>query len=138
MRPLANIIDYIKWRGDLSFYADPINTVDSLILSRLSYIDFDDLQDEGETLQDIAERYIDSEEKMNPGLLLKEGTKELLHEASHSNRFGNVVVKEFQSKIDETNQLQFSAVIFQIDHKSAYVAFRGTDDILVGWKNNFL
>lgn len=134
---MANITDYIKWRGDLSFSIDPINVVDSLILSRLSYIDFDDLKYEGETLKDVAERYIGSEEKMNPGLLIKQGTKGLLYEASKSGRFGSIGIKEFQCKIDETNQLQFSAVVFQIDNKTAYVAFRGTDDTLVGWKEDF-
>ncbi len=134
---MANIIDYIKWRGDLSFSIETINVVDSLILSRLSYIDFDDIHDEGEELQEISQRYIGSETKMNPGILLKEGTKELLYEVSQSERFKVIVVKEFEYKLDEANQLQFSAVIFEIDKDSAYVAFRGTDDTLVGWKEDF-
>ena len=38
---MADIIDYIKWRGDLPFSADPFNDVDNLILSELSYLKFD-------------------------------------------------------------------------------------------------
>ena len=33
---MANVFDYLAWRGDLPFSAAPFNAVDSLILSRLS------------------------------------------------------------------------------------------------------
>jgi hypothetical protein len=134
---MTNIIDYIQWRGDLSFEMDRLNAVDNLILARLSYINFDDLGPRGETLYSIAQRYADSEEKMNPGLMLKEGTKPLIEAAGKSHRFGALTVKSFVSKIDMAIQLQFSAVTFELDKKSAYVAFRGTDDTLVGWKEDF-
>ena len=38
---MANILDYIDWRGDLSFDVSPFNEVDGLILSQLSYVIFD-------------------------------------------------------------------------------------------------
>ncbi len=38
---MANIIDYIKWRGDLDLQIDPFNDIDGLILSELAYVDFD-------------------------------------------------------------------------------------------------
>ena len=134
---MANIVDYIKWRGDLEFKVDPFNSVDNLILARLCYIEFDDLEPKGETLKRITSRYIDSEIKMNPGLLLNEGNKPLLEGAGLSKRFGNIVIKNFVSKIDPSIQLQFSAVTYEIDKKTAYIAFRGTDDTLVGWKEDF-
>ena len=37
---MANIIDYIEWRGDLSFSAVPFNDIDALILCQISYLDF--------------------------------------------------------------------------------------------------
>ena len=40
-RKMSNILDYVKWRGDLSFQASPFNEVDNLIISMLSYIHFD-------------------------------------------------------------------------------------------------
>lgn len=134
---MSNIIDYIQWRGDLSLQLDSFNTVDNLILARLSYLDFNDLPPHGETLNSIAKRYIDSEEKMNPGLLLNEGNRPLLENTGRSQRFGSVVVKDFVSKIDLKTQLQFSAITYEIDKNSAYIAFRGTDDTIVGWKEDF-
>ncbi|MDC7226943.1 MAG: DUF2974 domain-containing protein [Spirochaetales bacterium] len=134
---MANILDYIQWRGDLAFSADPFNEVDNLILARLSYIDFDDLDSRGEELDSISRRYIHSETRMNPGLMLNEGTKPLLETAGDSSRFGSLFVRAFINKIDFDNQLQFSAVVFELDRKTAYIAFRGTDDTLVGWKEDF-
>ena len=37
---MANIVDYLRWRGDVPFEADPLNTVDSLVLAELSYMPF--------------------------------------------------------------------------------------------------
>ena len=40
---MANVIDYIKWRGDLSLLQDEFNEIDNLILSRFSYFPLDNL-----------------------------------------------------------------------------------------------
>ncbi|MDY5884154.1 MAG: hypothetical protein SPJ65_12665 [Roseburia sp.] len=37
---MANIMDYLEWRGDLSFEADSFNEIDNLILSQLVYVEF--------------------------------------------------------------------------------------------------
>ena len=38
---MANVMDYIDWRGDLEFSQVPLCEVDNLILSALCYIDFE-------------------------------------------------------------------------------------------------
>lgn len=134
---MANIIDYIKWRGDLSFEKSPFNHVDNLIFSRLSYIEFDDLENGSERLGPVSKRYVASEEKMNIGILLTENTKPLFEVAGQSQRYESVVLKAFVNLIDEKNEIQFSAVTFELDDDTAYVAFRGTDDTIVGWKEDF-
>ena len=40
---MSNIIDYVKWRGDVSFSESPLNVIDALIFAELSYVHFDDL-----------------------------------------------------------------------------------------------
>ena len=37
---MANINDYIKWRGDIDLDVSPLNEVDIMILSRFSYLPF--------------------------------------------------------------------------------------------------
>lgn len=44
---MANIMDYMDWRGDLSFEADEFNEVDNLILAQLAYVDFEDRYSRG-------------------------------------------------------------------------------------------
>ena len=39
---MANIIDYLHWRGDLAFDTHPLNELDNLILSEICYIDYSD------------------------------------------------------------------------------------------------
>lgn len=40
---MSDLIDYIKWRGDLTFEQSPFNEVDNLILSFVSYVDFSEI-----------------------------------------------------------------------------------------------
>ena len=58
---MANIFDYIDWRGDLDLTQDPFNEVDSLILSTVSYIDFElietDLKTEKATIREAGEQF---------------------------------------------------------------------------------
>ena len=53
---MANINDYLKWRGDIKFSKDyPFNEIDSMILARFSYLLFSKIKMKRvETIQDIA------------------------------------------------------------------------------------
>ena len=37
---MANLLDYLDWRGDLTLEQAPFNEVDNLILAELSFVDF--------------------------------------------------------------------------------------------------
>ena len=81
---MANILDYILWRGDLSFEMSPFNEVDNLILSKLAYLNFSAIVDKeirrGEPLYRAAEIYFkEKREKIkNTGDLMGENFFELL------------------------------------------------------------
>ena len=40
---MANLLDYLNWRGDLTLEQSPFNEVDNLILAELSFVDFKDI-----------------------------------------------------------------------------------------------
>ena len=40
---MSNILDYLKWRGDLTFSQDSFCDVDNLILSQLVYVELCDI-----------------------------------------------------------------------------------------------
>lgn len=134
---MSNIFDYIDWRGDLSFNQSPFNEIDNLILSRVSYFPFDGLITENETitLKEAYERF----QKLDLSkihMLQKEDT-DLFPAVAYSERFGNLFIKNYISKRDIQAEKQFSAITFLLPDSTAYIAYRGTDNTLIGWKEDF-
>lgn len=140
---MANVFDYLDWRGDLSFSAAPFCEVDNLILSLLSYLDFSDITLEHDTvglpLEQIAPLYFEQHPrgKGSLGVLLSDQILDLLAAAAISRRFGPVRLWGHRSKLNEEQELQFSATTFTLGCGVSFVAFRGTDDTIVGWKEDF-
>ena len=59
---MNNIMDYIDWRGDIGFDQDGINEVDNLILSMVSYLNFDMLRG-GQTIEEANRAYIEKKKR---------------------------------------------------------------------------
>ncbi len=134
-----NILDYIDWRGDLPFSAAPLNEVDNLIFSKLVYLDLRDLVSQEfttpVTLRAVREAYrAQDRAPMSPN---SSDPGPLLDRAADSARFGGVVLRAFRSRTDREDQSQFAAVAFCPETGPVYVAFRGTDNSLVGWREDF-
>ena len=138
---MANLFDYLDWRGDLPFSAAPFCEVDNLILSLVSYLDFSSLLLEGDRiglpLEKLAPLVLASRPKGPLGLLLSERFYDLLARAALSPRFAPVRVWGHRSRSDKKRELQFSATTFSLGGGESFVAFRGTDDTLIGWKEDF-
>lgn len=135
---MSGIIDYLKWRGDLPFSADPFNEVDGLILSELVYVDYADLPDEmtNVTLEEAYYRYL----KKNPaaGMLPDApGSEkiELLKAAAVEPRFKNSRLCFFVNEHDKELDHHFTALTFLLDDGTAFAAFRGSDHTFVSWKD---
>lgn len=62
---MANLFDYLVWRGDLSLAESSFNDVDNLILARFSYFDFNGILEENETItiEEAAKRYAKKKQK---------------------------------------------------------------------------
>ena len=134
---MANIMDYIKWRGDLSFKQSEFNDVDNLILSRLSYFCLDGILEEHEkiTIKQAYERTLKRE--IPPEKILQKEDIDLFPALAKSKRFGRLYITEFENKVELEQEKQFSAVTIIIPDNTIYVAYRGTDNTLVGWKEDF-
>lgn len=145
-----DICDYIDWRGDLSFELSPLNDVDALIFAQLSYLNFTGIAPENLNssikLSQLSKVFFgssDFETRSDLGMLIDPKSNELLKKAGESKRFGDVEVCGFISRYDSKKEEQFSAVTFVLNEGSllekqqVFVAFRGTDDTIVGWKEDF-
>lgn len=138
---MANILDYLSWRGNLTFRQDPFNEVDNLILSELCFFDFCEVMEESDILNlgSAASHFFEKypKESHRLGLLFSPSFEELLDRASHCRRFENTLVSHPVSILKEEPAMQFSATTFTLEDDSVFVAFRGTDDHIVGWKESF-
>ncbi|MCR5581031.1 MAG: DUF2974 domain-containing protein [Pseudobutyrivibrio sp.] len=141
---MGTLRDYINWRGDLEFWQDGFNTIDNLVLSCLSYLELDEVfSDEGpQTLSigDISKIYFDKvypTKTFRDGSILKDAPL-TLRAISDSNRYKNIRIRNYVSKTEVNRTLQFAAMEFLLPDGTSYVAYRGTDDSIVGWKEDFM
>ena len=141
----ANIIDYLKWRGDLSFGQTPLNDVDSLILSQIIYIPFEGIVPSVRstrtiTLKNACDKFFNmyDETKSSLGALLPKEIFDLFRLAGESVRFGKIRLSRYTNKINHETEIQFCAMTVFIDElNEVFIDFRGTDDTLVGGKEDF-
>ncbi len=140
---MASLFDYIDWRGDLRFSEAELNEVDSLLLSMLSYIDMEEIvpsnPSETVTLHTMATQYLRRHRGEVPylGKIVPPEIISLMAKASKCRRFSEMKLTRYVNYISDEDQTQFSAVTFLLDNGKLFLAFRGTDDTLVGWKENF-
>ena len=139
---MANIFDYLTWRGDVPFSVDPFNEVDNLVLSELAYTDFDGIVPQGGaavSLQTVCDAFFarHTEEEL---LSLRAYTAKaplLLRGMLSGERFRDAKLSWYVNEISKDQALQLSAVTVLLPNRTAFVAFRGTDGTVVGWKEDF-
>lgn len=143
----SNIFDYLNWRGDLSFDESRICEVDGLIFAYFSYVDFSEVVPteihgvrKPPALLTVTKRYLKAHsggDIPTIGLMLSRQIVRLLVKASRTRRFGLVAPLCYVNIVCDKEQKQFSAIAFELENGDTFVSFRGTDDTIVGWKENF-
>lgn len=140
------ICDYLKEHHE-PFSELPFTPVDSLILSALVYLNFDVYQ-HGDTtalepvpLIDIL-RFGDYREMLSGGWMRQsEDLPEFLNALARNRRYADLAVSFFTNDTAEVIEKQFCACTFTVASASespiAYIAYRGTDGTLAGWKEDF-
>lgn len=135
-----NILQYVKWRGDLSFNVSPFNEVDALVLNMVSFLDYSEELDrfpstKVKTIEEFVNDHFSKRdiEKINLGLIIPKEVVKLTYEVSLSNRYKDLLAGNFINIIDFSKAEQFSAMTYLLPNNQIYVSFRGTDDTLVGW-----
>lgn len=128
------MLNYLKWRGDLTFSNDKFNKIDALICSRISYFPLDNIGLYIITLKKSLE-YILSLDNLDE-FLLWPADKDLMKELLKSRRYLEVKISDFVNKIDIDKEKQFSAVTIHLDDSTMFISYRGTDNTIIGWKEN--
>ncbi len=141
---MADLFDYLTWRGDLDFSESAFNEVDCLLLCQITYLNYlslvpHDFTDKGPCLKDVAlnmQNLKDFKQRSELGPGLNPRTMELFLEASKTRRFGSLCLCAFRNIIDLEQEEQFCAITFCSPKWNA-VIYRGTDSSIVGWKEDF-
>ncbi|MCR4788790.1 MAG: DUF2974 domain-containing protein [Lachnospiraceae bacterium] len=137
---MNNIISYITEFGDRSLEEMPFNEVDSLVLCQLAYLDFSEYVggiEERNTPVPVTDIGNDGDwEKILKGYWYRSDNKKLFLGFISSERFKDTRLNYYVNITSEDEDLQFSAVTFILPDKSVYIAYRGTDATLVGWKED--
>lgn len=137
------LLDYLKWRNDISLSVSPFNDIDNVILSYISYMDFGELFPDKESIHSIEEILKIFCEKHSLEEIREKGqfterSPLLLDEMVKGNRFRETRIGHYRDIFDKEKVKQFSAVIFFLPNGTNYIAFRGTDSTITGWKEDFL
>lgn len=136
----TNVLTYLQWRGDLSMNQSPFCHIDSLIFCCLSYLNWDGIAEgrtaqEAVSLRDAADLWV--KQSAEHQVVRVPTDRTLLTAAAESKRFGKIHLFRYTERFSEERQEQFSAVTFLLDEETVYVAFRGTDATLTGWREDF-
>ena len=140
---MGNIMDYINWRGDISFEQSKFNEVDNLILACFSYVNLDGIpavaEQKGIELKNLAEEFmkLHTMEELEADKSFIRLAPFMMLEMAETNRFGNSVIRNYVNEIVTEAEQQFAAVEIVLEDGTSYVSFRGTDDTIIGWKEDF-
>ena len=133
---MANLFDYISWRGDLTFSQNSFGEVDGLILSAVSYLPFECAESISHLPCSLSQ--VISELANVKGIekkLLFKNDLPLINIVTESKRFASIQIMDYTSVIND--ETQFCALTLRLRPGHYAIVFRGTDNSIAGWKENF-
>ena len=141
---MSTIFYYLKNSQYDSFYDKDFTVLDALALTELAYLPFEDLvpadisTDNHISLQHLAERFEEKFQGKYPPLgMVNAHRLKLLSYLSSFKRYKHIRAFAFANEVSLDSQKQFAAITYQIKPKEYLVVFRGTDDSIIGWKEDF-
>ena len=143
---MGNLITYVQQYGAQTFEDKSLTDIDVLVLTEIAYLPFDEIVPksfdvtEAISLNQLGkefEKIKEKEHENNPFMITSERI-ELLEVVSKSQRYKDIKVFGFMNDIDDELTKQFAAVCYQWEEESRWIIFRGTDETLIGWKEDFM
>ncbi len=142
---MSNILDYVDKYGNKTFENKPFNELDGLVFSVMSYADFSGIVSMGSiygkrlTLKSAVTAYMKKRrtrnEKLNQSFI--DDIRTLLIKCSSAKRYENMKMISFLCRTDTNQKEQFGALAVEYMDKNAFVGFRGTDNTIIGWREDF-
>lgn len=141
---MANVMDYIKKYGDISFCDMPFGEADNVALCGMYYMPFDKVvsdsfEDEPVDYKTASDEIFELRERKHTpvGLVLLKNISEQMVLMSKYKRFQEMKVVAAVRVYEKAPAVQFEAATFLLPDGKIVVLFKGTDDTLTGWKEDF-
>lgn len=141
---MANVMDYIKKYGDISFCDMPFGEADNVALCGMYYMPFDKVVSDSFDDEPVDYKTASDEifelrgRKHTPvGLVLLKNISEQMVLMSKYKRFQEMKVVAAVRVYEKAPAVQFEAATFLLPDGKIVVLFKGTDDTLTGWKEDF-
>ena len=139
---MANIFVYLQWRADIPMAVDGFNEADNLVLSMLAYSDLGGIVSRfgaPTPLPEVRSAFFElhSREEIEKSTVITAKAPFLMDEMCTGARFEGMRIGYYLDEIDRENNAQIAAMTFFLPDDTVYVAFRGTDNTLIGWKEDF-
>ncbi len=137
-----NMLDYCRQYGDRDLRKEPFNEVDSLLLCQAFYVEIEEFirEDARMTIREIYEAYLESggEQRMKQVRILDRLSPLTLQLLASSKRFADCVVYNCRSIRHRDTAEQFAAVMIDLPDRTTAVVFRGTDNTMIGWREDLM
>ena len=135
---MSTIFDYLDHVSYDSIYDRPFNELDVLALTELTYLPFDRIVPQGDTTN-IEVRLSDATDLVDriTDFIVTDQHLQLVDSLATSKRFKNIKLLNYVDEYDPDVQKQFAAMTYRLTMDVYLVVFRGTDDTLIGWKEDF-
>lgn len=141
---MPNMNDYLVWRGDLTFRQSGFNEVDAALLVFVSFLNLEGVipeavGGEGVAFSDAIGIYFDGRndiKKSYGAIIPGEDIRKMVTLMAKSRRFRDAKLSGYINRLDYEEQEQFAAFTAELNDGTVFVAFKGTDDTLVGWKED--
>ena len=135
---MDSLTDYILWMSDFPFSATGFREADAIVLCTLSYFDLSPVFSGGvkEAKVKDCQKMIDDGNVQVEITGKADGYLEILEAAVQSRRFGDLLMTNYADILCDDPPVQFSAVCFHDDADLSFIAYRGTDNSLAGWRED--
>ena len=133
---MAHLIDYLEKVKELTFDQEPLNILDKVCINEIGYLTYEKWLTASDLKKSINLHDFAEGKELNPDYSFMV-TKERV-ELVRSRRFASLSLSNYRSVLDKEVEKQFAAMIFslpELDYQ--HIVFRGTDDSVIGWKEDF-
>ena len=139
---MALLSDYLDWRGDLRFQLDPANEADYYLISKIGCPDLTGLVPADAREVPLPEavrayRARGGNDAVSLGVSQSPQVLESFYRLPELPRFQPLMLSGFRKNESPDQTEQFSALTVRIPDSPRIITFRGTDDTILAWKENF-